>query len=721
MKFKASDLNLDPNADCSQAIHAAIQTYGGITIDCPLTLSGSILDGGGKTIQFDAGGYFGGQGSIINYIHGSSYKQECYSTAIAIAPLGTTSGKISPAIYGARPDGTDASLAVQLTANMCIAYGDRINTMIVPAGRYTFLHPLFLCKFTNGEYVFWQLRIQGDNTYSSADGYGTQFDFSKCAPGGFGIGLQNAKGFKMTGIKLIGGANYVFNTARQFYTTKFEDFKNVNGRRDSWYSPECAFVPDAFGPHIPSDGGYQGTLSTGESLTSLYRGTRTNGSTGIEVDDCFWTNWVGGLVNSPNGQTSNGEMIKLTNMHFANMKFCIAGCQAQERLNILDGFQAWDSIHTIFVTAQYGAGSVGQWIIRNGNIAGLVNRFAYNNQGGYYSSFFENIVAESIREIGFVKSTLGTTFKNCNWNFAYTDELTFYSPGQVNTPGCTHIGGAMRMYGSGKPITIDGTIAASYFENVAFETVPIYTLSYPRGFCSFKNCTVGDTGILLNPNDIQVYSPTEFQNSIAYGDTKIKSAGQLFHIESSVAADALPLNIEFTTPNYQINIDTGSYQAVIQCPHDELVRVKIGDSIVGFQTPQQAYQYKIVGVVTATDPVNKTFTISYVSDWIVSGQNYYLFVWLPLHNISFTGDVTKDSNVISNVVSVAGYLPYFVLYGGMIKTNSLTVTDWWHSKSVRILSYDPGARTITMDKTSTVTVPGVSIVNTDATSKPFSF
>ena len=165
--------------------------------------------------------------------------------------------------------------------------------IFIPAGRYICRKPLILQKWvaSRGYYVPFSITIQGTSTFAGADGSGTILDFSGMKDG-FGIGIQGGKGVEIKGLKLIGAWDYKFPGAYAFYNTDLGKF--TDGKcRDTRYSPYFAIVIDPFGPSVPSDGGYPG-------LSVYYKGT-TNGSTGTVIEDCYFTNWVGGIITSPNG------------------------------------------------------------------------------------------------------------------------------------------------------------------------------------------------------------------------------------------------------------------------------------------------------------------------------------------------------------------------------------------------------------------------------------
>ena len=220
---------------------------------------------------------------------------------------------------------------------------------------------------------------------------------------GFGIGIQGGKGVEIKQIKLVGAFNYKLKNAYSFYNSILQNFTD-GVCRDSQYSPYSAIVIDPFGPSVPTDGGFPGSKDAyGESIKKYYRGQR-NGSTGTVIEDCYLTNWVIGLITSPNGFTQNAELVLADKIQFGNMKICVAGCQDQEKMNRVSNVMEWGVVHTCFAAGLYGAGSIGNWNFDHWNIAGYTNQFVYDNEGGYYPSYYENIYAESLGKIGTIYS-----------------------------------------------------------------------------------------------------------------------------------------------------------------------------------------------------------------------------------------------------------------------------------------------------------------------------
>jgi hypothetical protein len=482
----------------------------------------------------------------------------------------------------------DWSAFFQKGIDSCIQ--NNIPVYFIPAGRYICRRPLILQNWnaTQGYYFPFSLIIQGTSTFAGADGSGTILDF-KGIKDGFGIGIQGGKGVEIKGLKLIGAWDYKFPGAYAFYNTDLGKF--TDGKcRDTRYSPYFAIAIDPFGPTIPSDGGYPG-------LSAYYRG-KTNGSTGSVIEDCYFTNWVGGIITSPNGQTYNADITLGTRIQFGNMKICVAGCQAQEKMNRISNVMAWGVIHTCFATGVYGRGEPGNWYIDHWNIAGYTNQIAYNNQTGYFPSYFSDIFAESIARIGPIYSINGTTFSNSSINFAGCQEAGSYSEGMISGYGLTFSGCQLRIYGQFTPVTINSLEGLIHFRDCSFDVVPFYPQTYPYGYSDFQNCVVGvHSGNILNPlapltvrPDVSVYT---------YGKTDGTAAKTVLLEEQKHKFSRGKTLIQSKRP------------------------VKVGEVIVA---SADYVDYKIAGIVTSAG--NGSFIISYIPAGIDTTKSYSLYEWV---------------------------------------------------------------------------------------------
>lgn len=617
----------------------------------------------------------------------------------------TDNGVVNAQWFGAIPgDGQDDWPAIQKAVDFCTAHGDRYSTVHLGPGTYTISQPVILYRWGGASYAFNSTNLEGESSFWPSSGSGTEI---QCTfKDKFAIGVELGKGNKISRLKITGKFDPPFAGPFHFYNSTFDDFRDTTCR-DRNFSPYAGIAIDPFSisaSQIPADGGYP-------DYTAWYRGSGgIGGPTGISIEDVYIYGFVVGICSSPNSFTRNAELTNIINkIQFANTKLCISGSQDQEKGNVVTNLGCWGVTHTVFATGLYGARTPGNWIIENANIAGYVNRLIYNPQSGYFASHFKNIFAESIGQLGTIRSNQGTIVESSEFGFAYyaSDAGQYISP-QIDCQGVTFIGCNMRMYGTFKPVTISG---ASVYIGCSFETVPFS--NYPVGdYPSFMNCVIADAPILLGvPGARNIYPPNAWQ-SFAYGNYSLVHGAATLRIDNAIPAAAYPLDLSANAMTLNITAKNGVNSAVVPLSAEQIARVKPGDIIC---TSQADRLQGIIGVVTAV--ANADLTLSYIPSWIVSGHNYYLSIFLPLCNMSFLGDMTAGSNRITNVQADFGSFEKFISIGGLMFCNKFVNTscnEIWRGSLFRIVSYDAASRTVTLDQRATQTARGVYFSNGNA-------
>lgn len=311
--------------------------------------------------------------------------------------------------FGADPGLADNSSQIQAGIDYCLA--NNIRKLYIPVGRFKVAKSLIVFRPN----AFSTLEIVGESSFWDSN-MGSIINYTGTQ--GFALGIQNGKGCKVKGIRFEGLFTPPFYSGAQFFACKFEDFKD-NITRDSQYSPHAAIVIDPFTNmpgQIPADGGYP-------ELTKYYgvspNFSTSTGSTGTDIEECMISNFVTGIISSPNGFTRNAEITYISKIQFTNVKLAIAGCQDQEKGNRIRNISCWGGTHTIFATALYGSGRMaGHYDIDGANLAGAVNRFIYNVSFGYFPTNIKNIFAESLGEWGTFSSELACSAEGCHIDFA---------------------------------------------------------------------------------------------------------------------------------------------------------------------------------------------------------------------------------------------------------------------------------------------------------------
>jgi hypothetical protein len=561
-----------------------------------------------------------------------------------------------------------------------------------------------LYRWAGTAYAFHGTCLEGESAFWEASGSGTVI---RCAfKDKFAIGVQLGKGNRISKLKITGGFTPPFTDKYSFYQSTFDQFRDSTCR-DSNFSPYAGIVIDPFSNsagQIPGDGGYPG-------YTAWYRGNGSvNGSTGISIEDVFINGFVVGICSSPNSFTRNAELTMINKIQFANTKLCISGSQDQEKGNVVSNLGCWGITHTVFATGLYGAHTPGNWYVGDLNIAGYVNRLIYNRQGGYFASHFKNIFSESLGRLGTLSSVQGSVVESSELGFAYytTDAGQYISP-QVECSGVTFIGCNMRMYGTVKPVTLYGTSA---YIGCSFEAVPFSSFT-SNDNPSFTDCVIGEAAELLGVSGTRPVYPPAAWRSFAYGNYSLAFGPDRLKVDNARPTAAYPIDLSGKTATLSITSDgKGIRSALVALSPDQTGRVRKGDIICSSSSDRLQI---VLGTVTAVTA--KGFTLSYIPAVVANGQSFFLCVYLPLHNMTFLGDMTAGSNRITHVQADFGSLDAFIFQGGLMLCNKWINTrsyQAWRGSLFRIVSYDTATRSVTIDQQATQSASGVYFSNGNA-------
>jgi hypothetical protein len=486
------------------------------------------------------------------------------------------------------PNSPDNSLAIQTAIDQGGIESD------LPGGHFMCKEPLLIQLFTNGQYVPVTKILRGTGTYREADGQGTILDFSQCTSCAFGIGVQVGYGCVISGITLIGRWQPPNLSGYAFYTSNgLGNGVCTNGPNEL----EAGIVFDPWGPKPAPDGkGYTGVDAYGNDLSLNYRGGY-GGSSGDDVHDIKFQNWLCDFILSPNGFTENNESHHVYKINSEWGRWFWIGCQTQEKqIEIGPEINIQGPCETVFQLAHgWGQGQPGQYYLHGFNVNGLVQHFMWVIDNGFFRTKIENIYAESLGGIGMYASNNASTFDG-EINFAdYTNGGAFeYIYPQIQGTG-VHYSGHYRMYnGQFNPITIDNLNGFNYFEG-SFDKVPYYNTDYnvPGSHMVFQNTTIGGT---------QTDSPI-----------------------------GIPVPIDSTAPGQNVSYliqDSlvGLFrQATIQCQGNELSRISVGSILIAYNGTAPYAQQGVAGIVTATQ--TNSFTLCYIPSQIISGQRYFLSLW----------------------------------------------------------------------------------------------
>lgn len=578
-------------------------------------------------------------GGIIN----APYNADIFDRNLIIKPSGLTGDKFSVKWFGAKGnDINNDQPAIQKAIDTVIANNEMLNRVYIPNGTYKCDSALILEKFNGTSYIPHTVFLEGENSWWGFTGTGTILKFTRKDQ--FGIGVQLGKGAKIKNIKLEGRFTPPAATGYDWFKLDFSEFTDPTCR-DTQYSPYSAIVIDPFSRtgSLPTDR-YQ-------DLDIYYTQDDSNdsgGSTGIEMEDIWITNWVIGFICSPNGHTVNAEQIRWTKIQFAKVKAAFVNCSAQEKVNVIDMVGCWDDVHTVFHKGSYGVATAGVYKVSNLNLAGRVNQIFLDGQGGYFASHFDHLFSESLGKFGYLESALGSSVSNCELGFALPQELTGALPNWLfEGGGITFNNCNIRYYGQKFPITINGAFT---FNNCVFGSLPYfgnYTNLQPGDrYNTFLNCfvfgsqDVGGFGVRTAPQFLQ---PQSFLGWMGGKYTVTDPVNDFNEIRVDYIVDEeLPYVLLETSTTFQINI-SGTREATITVGSGDIDIFKQDRALMVTMGANQV----LLGIVKTV--VGNSVTIAYIPKQIVSGTSYQLWVMHPIKTLGLVGNVTNGSNVISNV------------------------------------------------------------------------
>lgn len=644
--------------DESAAIQAALTTAEGNTVVFDAPAGGNFVINtvtvnvaAGKVLKFLPGNRLIGTATINGGIIDAGYRQYIFDTTLNVAPAGCTDDMVSAVWFGAGIF-SDSQPAIQKAVDIVIASSTLPKTIYFPRGSYTINAPVIVANYIASAQKYEQSTVLfkgeevGTNRFSGL-GANIIVNFKDR----FAFGFHIAKSGGIQSLSIIGKYTVPTMTSDSFYNNNpFSTYGDATCR-DSIYSPYCAVVIDPFRANsFPPDGGYPGNDGAGVALSTYYTKAPNNstnsGSSGLYFKDLSISNFTVCMIQSPNGQTQNGEGMIYEDIQVANCKLGFASCQGQEKANIYKNIICWGTTHTLFSNRDYGiVGSAGNIFVDNVNVAGNVNRLLNWSAGGWFPSYFKNIYAESLGAFGELLSG-GTTItvEDSLMDFAYpgTAEGAYYPEfhmrvsREISFRNCV-----MRIYGTGLPIVING---AATFHECSFETTPVTRVEESisgADTTQFINC-IAD--VKIGSREILRGSINQFGRYTLYGDYRLIDAVAEYYGTYG------EYSFKYHKPRVFLNFGSSSN-----------ITISGAHRTFSFTTPYPTYfvvdepvmlrgsQVVFGGIVTNVDIATNTITVSYVPASVANGS-YVVCPYPVVKPFRVIGDVTAGSNQVTNVV-----------------------------------------------------------------------
>jgi len=683
-------------------VHEVVFDNGEITVDGTLNIPS------GKTVTFQNDGCLIGIGQINGGIFNANFQKKIFSVTLTINPQGVSNKYFSVKWFGATGDGTtNDQPSIQTTINTIIRNSSKVKSIFLPCGTYAIDSPIIMYKREGNAYKFFDLDFIGESSFWEESQTGTRIiaNFTDT----FAIGIQAGKGVRVENIKIIGKFNYAFTSPEDFYASDYENYKSIVACRESIYSPYSGIVIDPFSNSstaTPPDGGYP-------NYSSWYNGNGGDyGSTGVSVTDCFIVGFVCGLITSPNGSTLNAELIYVNKIQFENCKCCIAGCQAQEKLNRVSYLGCWGNCHTVLMYNYYGKsseknGQTGHWVIENVNLAGYNNTFINRSESGWFPMKISTVYAESLGKIGNLSLTMGTTISDSVFDMARPDSDTKQYFLSIASGVAVFKNCEIRYYGLGCPIPMDGRMV---FTECKFDMPTLLPDQYNAAGERYLGTSVQDNINISGWNTLNcTYPQCVYNDSASYyfadGKTILESplsANDAIKI-SHVPTYAIPYSYIMEKFATRVVIVSGTNNSFTFTATDEELSWVNNGATIGFYRADKFYGYGIANVS------GSQLEIKYIPKTVTT-NSYDLKVYRVLQFFTFLGDITAGSEFITNVRVDMGSASNFVNRNTIFIQNVTSSTS--NSRTSFVLKgYDAKLNVLMSNKPFNVTKKGVYFSN----------
>lgn len=264
--------------------------------------------------------------------------------------------EFSTAWYGANKAISDNSTLLQRCIDICIFNG---ITNLYVADSYQYSTSLKAYYLYNGIYTGFCLNMYGDS-----DMWNNRTTLTYTG-NSFAIGYQLAKGGSISKLWIHGKYVPPINTGISYYNTNFPVSVGLNG-----------IVID-----------YDGTKNS-------------SGTSALHIHDTMVDGFDVLYSVSPNGFTFNADVLTFTNIRCGNGRIGFQSGQAQEKGNQINNIVSWGNLQTLISIGKSGKYQAGQYIIRNGNIAGGCVQLFDISLSGWNGFAVHGLYAESIARIG---------------------------------------------------------------------------------------------------------------------------------------------------------------------------------------------------------------------------------------------------------------------------------------------------------------------------------
>jgi hypothetical protein len=560
--------------------------------------------------------------------------------------------------YGVVGDGVaDDYAALQAAIDAGVA---NKKPVMLPSGRYKISNSLIIGSWNGTAWSgFASASLIGDlYAYATATSTVIEPTFNDKPA----LIIQNCRNVTVQNISFI-GQNTISTAIYANYTLMMTEANFVTGgARDSRYSPYAGICIDPFGTSVPADGGYPG-------LTAYYT-TGAQGSSKVIIDNIQVSDFVVGVMITPNQVTQNAEDLYFRAASTGPCKVGIAVGQSQSRTTLFQGGNA-NFCYYGFDTRSYGR---QQGVLPNIDGTNMSGKYLFNVSPNFGTPpSIQNVYAESFASIGsFYASATSqqpVTFTGCSFNFsdfsvggasrAYADSV-YSSTAPTKFIGCsfenTIFDGVFRMYTTAPTDFDNCTVKTKQGELPLWRSYGAYALQFTdltfRESVVIDDSTRGSSSSVITDDMTAYYFTTvnrryaPFGGKVRLHDTATNSQRAYWNANRPSAQNETTISA-----TQAITVGAGGI-ATMTVPDGTLVRT--GDAVISATafTPEGTTlesTYNPIGIVTSV--VGNVVTFSGIPQNLASGTYNILTAWWPRYHLASTGDVTSGSASILNVTN----------------------------------------------------------------------
>lgn len=359
------------------------------------TTVNGIWDGHGNKLIAITGKIYG-KGTLINWDIDASVNQVLFDTSINLKNITTAKTPFSTIWYGTNSSNADNWWNIQKSINVC--RDNHLECFTPGKGTYKFSKPLECSVISGNAYEQTSIHFSGDASQWD-DGRGTSFQYTGLTEAAFIIQLN--KGTELNNFELHGMWKAPQGSDMSFYNLKESQFKDVSG-----YNLKDDYSGIAVDWHKPLDG------------------QNRSGSTGTYIHSVSLSGFGMGLANSQNAITLNNDNMTVDHLYLMdNIKHGIVNGQAQEKGMHFTNIYSWGSIYNVINIGLHGQHQAGNYSFDGVYIAGRCIEPINISVAHWYSSTFNNVFAERIRDIGTFAGQIPIHISNSTFDLMLIPEI----------------------------------------------------------------------------------------------------------------------------------------------------------------------------------------------------------------------------------------------------------------------------------------------------------